>query len=352
MAAQKKAPRQNAVQEALDWYNGSRSTNSTQLESARTLLKSSAKYRVMTGNLNRKYISGETYEQNRSTVSEDGFIESGPFKKRRILKIDQAYNGDGTHFHTHDPLSGRSPGDGIGIRLLRGLDKTSDDDMGRLQNHYITSLTHELAHAHNIVNGSGNALDVEDYNKAIKAFINDEIKARQQERAILKQVLTTINRTKKRDKLLNEVRERLSGHVGSIDTTASVVQRDFVDGDEMITYLEKGVLDILMQKEAKWEGLTHEDVQDHNKYVRRLKFIAPLEEFLTIEFPVLLTRDPKSKSVLGRFGGYVELRLIKRVINERWQQWAANGKNPKEKERNLQEHAKAFFPESITYSSL
>ncbi len=169
-----------AIGKSLEHYrlHHVQNTDNTQLEehtdelsNAMRLLKKSKSFMNMAEDINCKYISSHHLDriQKKSSnfifINDSGEVESGKFKGRRILLITRALRGEGSRFKPNGTQSIHNLGDVIQISMLKGLIKHDDGkkfkknfekDMGRLQSHYITNLTHELAHASNLIETKNN----------------------------------------------------------------------------------------------------------------------------------------------------------------------------------------------------
>ncbi|MGH9883858.1 MAG: hypothetical protein ACRD6N_20740 [Pyrinomonadaceae bacterium] len=332
-----------------------RSEQSEQLaKAANQVLQKSPSFTRIVDRLNKEYLSALRLEKlggvNQFDPDDDGVLTTGPFSGRRSLFFSTS---TGNRFLTTGSYQTQTTAfplsDFIFLRFPVG-EVTSEKQRGEAIAPLVASIAHETVHAFNrvtAVSTSGSSLSRAD---RAAAFIDEEIRTREKEKAILKELLSLkagVLEKLEKDTKSKGLREQIENHIGTMKLSRPEVERDFLSGTDL-TYLETFVIEDLIKQSIRVEKLESQTIQNNIKSVDGLVFTAPIDMVLQSAHPEQHTEDPESPELKTVFFTQVaELLLVRRVIEAHWNESGTNNR-----ELILQRHREAVFPREIQYTPL
>ena len=285
------------------------------------LLKRSSSFMDIVRALDQHYVWAFNPKHLVTDGVTDGVLTSGAFRGRRILYI-QIGQGEGS-FNPYGTFDISIASDVIKIAAPQGAQGASNVELLR-------SIAHEATHAFHVVTGKPPPADVE---ASIQAGITEEIETRKTEVTIAKEIFP--GRSKERGAIEDQVAK---GYL-----SRPLVERDIAP-DIGLTYLEASGFGALLADTQRKDSLSDDQA-------------ATIRDSID--------KGPKTFSMVKSQHGYAvpsEYALVyvnRKIAIATWQKFRQDFRgledSPKalrEKERLLQENARALLDGRIKYSPL
>ncbi|HKR00639.1 MAG TPA: hypothetical protein VJT09_08195 [Pyrinomonadaceae bacterium] len=298
------------------------------------LLKLSKTFMAMVAQLDKRYVNIWLSGQHNSALTRrfdlaTGTISGGTFDGRRLMNVQVM--GNNSRFTPHG-----SP-DSTGYYDAMTLERPDPRETRR----WVEVIAHETTHAFNFVTRKGApAANVAD---RIRASVNEEAGTRKTEAKILSEIIAT--------KVGKQELSKFSSSTGS--PRPQDIERDFFPTEPKRTYLEHFVLSELRNEAIRTDQLDSRDTDVIAQLVNNIPLDAKRADeflrtgkFLASEEKILDTYKTKE---------YPKHQFALFVIGARWNSFSAQHSTSdpdfeKAREKLLQEHARAFFRNVITYT--